>query len=239
MIQIDTAINILEQIHDGKTHIGEYLKLIFHNFPISIFWKDKDSVYEGLNAISADYIGYKNPDSIIGKSDLDCCLKEKEAIAFQRDDQKVMQSGKPIFNIIEPLHKRNGESQMICTTKIPVYDSEQCISGVVGFFSNISISSNIDLLHASNEHLKSFCLSLKNTKSYYLILDDRTIKLTAKQAECLTHLAMGKTIKQISNMLECSSRTIEDHIHLLKRKLGVYSTVGLIDCFWRNPIKWF
>lgn len=237
--QNSPVFDILQQIHDGKTHVGEYLSLIFKNLPIGVVWKNRNFIYQGCNATASEFIGYKDSVHIIEKQDLDICLKEKEALSFQRDDLQIMESGIPRFNIIEPLHKRNGESQIICTTKIPVYDNDQHqhVSGLVAFFSNIS--SNFGLLRASNEQFKNSFQYVKSDKNYYLVLDDRNIKLTRKQAECLTYLSMGKTIKQIANMLDCSSRTIEDHINLLKRKLGVYSTAELIDCFWRNPIRWF
>ena len=72
-----------------------------------------------------------------------------------------------------------------------------------------------------------------------MVNKDRVIKLTPRQAECLTHLAMGKQIKQIAELMQCSTSNVEDHILRLREKLKVPTTAALIDCFWRNPIKWF
>ena len=231
MMQMDTAINILEQISTGKTHIGEYLSLIFQNLPVGIFWKDFKSNYLGANRFHAYIAGLDDEQDIIGLTDFELCWKEIETIGFRADDEKIIQTGLAKTNFTEVHHRRDGEVYCVNCTKLPIYDHVNQTVSVLGLFTDAQFAQY--MCHISSQQM------IVTQNNYYLTIGNQTIRLTARQAECLTHLSMGKTIKQIASMLSCSSRTIEDHINLLKRKLGVYSTAELIDFFWRNPIKWF
>lgn len=242
MTHVDTAINVLEQIHDGKTHMSQYLKCIFKDFPVGIGWLDRNSVIQDCNQFAADSYAKTHPDFVIGRTSLDLAVKEIEALNFMAEDREVFNTGKPLITSMQPFHRTKDQRLMLQSVKIPIYGSCGNILSLVVFWSNIDqlqepLRSQVSQL--SNKHMNDMCQVFKNTQSYYLVTGTQTVRLTARQAECLTHLSMGKTIKQVASMLDCSSRTIEDHVNLLKRKLGVCSTAQLIDCFWRNPIKWF
>jgi DNA-binding NarL/FixJ family response regulator len=73
-----------------------------------------------------------------------------------------------------------------------------------------------------------------NIESLNLYNNKNKFCLTQRQIECLTHLAMGKTIKGIALLLGCSPANVEGHIHRIKQKTHVYTTNALIDFFWRN-----
>ncbi|MDR3491023.1 MAG: helix-turn-helix transcriptional regulator [Gammaproteobacteria bacterium] len=47
-----------------------------------------------------------------------------------------------------------------------------------------------------------------------------SIPLSKRQIECLSFLTMGKTTKEIANILQISIKTVEDHIKALKLKLN-------------------
>ena len=136
------------------------------------------------------------------------------------------------INFIESHHRQDGEKYYVNCTKVPLYGLQKEIVGVLGFFHDVQFeNTQVDAFKTSD----LFC----DQEYYYLEVSGKAMRLTARQAECIVHLSMGKTIKQIAKTLDCSPRTVEDHINLLKNKLGVCSTERLIDYFWRNPIKWF
>ena len=236
---ISPIFDTLQQIHDGKTHIGEYLSLIFKNLPIAIAWKDKYSIHQGGNDMQARIVGLSHPDEIIGKSDFEIKMRDEEAEIFRNDDQKVILEGQPRWNDIRSVHYKKGLSAVISVTKFPVYDNNKEINSLVCFAYETTLENKKDLACVSDFQRDDMYQSFQSEENYYILANTQTFRLTRRQAACLTYISMGKTIKQISNILDCSSRTIEDHINLLKRKLGVYSTAELIDCFWRNPIRWF
>lgn len=245
MLQIqeqDKVFDVLSQIHDGQTHIGEYLGSILKSLPIAVCWKDSDSIYQGCNAFQGKLLGFSHPDDIIGKNDFDFKMYEEEAEVFRLDDQQVMLTGQPSCDYIRSAHYITGLSTHR-TTKFPIYDDDKKVSGVAYFFYETALeqrkSENFEMTYLSNFFHMDLRESFRSNKNYYIIVDEQTKRLTIRQAECLTYLSIGKTTKQISNIIGCSSRTVEEHINTIKRKLGVCFTTQLIDCFWHNPIKWF
>lgn len=57
--------------------------------------------------------------------------------------------------------------------------------------------------------------------------------LTPRQTDCLFFLARGLTAKQIALELGISSRTVEFHIEVLKRKLDCPKKTSLIQKAWK------
>ncbi len=234
MRQQGVAMSILNQIHGGNIHIGEYLSAIFDNTDITVWWKDKNSVWQGANHTLIRLLGLKHSEEVIGKNDFDLC-SEEAAQVHMTNDHDVTTNGVPKINIIEPEGRKGGEKFLINVTKIPVYDHGDVV-GTVGFGS--ILQHKFDYYRANN-YLKNFYQTSYPGKHFFIITDNKTVRLRERQAEVLTHLSMGKTVKQIASLLDCSTYNIEDHIDRLKDKLGVYTTAALIDCFWNNPIRWF
>lgn len=232
--------NILEQMHYGKTHVGEYLSSIFQGLPVFITWKDSQSVCKDGNAFFPQIIGYASMDDIIGRTDFDF-LPTTEAELFVSDDQEVIKKCVPHFHDIRTANFSKARSIVEDVTKFPTYNENKEPNGIVALGIIISETRTVtveQIYHLINSQKKILDNYFKN-QNYYMILGLRTILLTNRQATVLTHLSMGKTIKQIANLLGCANTTIEDHIDRLKQKLEVYTTAALIECFWNNPIKWF
>lgn len=116
--------------------------------PVGIFWKDKNSIYLGCNQYHAEHAGFKNEQELIGKADYDLPWRIM-ADKYRRDDLYVMNSGlKSVFfeEVIEfesgPVWSR--------TTKVPLYDDNGEVCGILGVWMDISEYKNIvDLLETS------------------------------------------------------------------------------------------
>lgn len=226
---------ILQQVHNGNVHVVDYLHLILQDLPISIGWKDSDLIHQGCNKFHAKISGLKDQEDIVGKIDFDL-LPESEALVFMEDDKEILASRKPQFNVKRVAHFLKGDSVIAHLTKFPLFDKNNKITGIMRFahMSSIGKSERIHrLLKFYQETL------LQKGEKYYIEINGGAVSLTQRQAECLTHLSMGKTVKEIANIFGCKNCTVEDHILRLKKKLNLYSTSALISCFWDNPIKWF
>ena len=187
-------------------------------------------------------VGVSDSSELVGKTDFDLLLNEMEARLFVTDDQDVITNSKPRFNDVRTAHFPNKQPVTENVTKFPTYDEMKQPNGIVCLFTVVSMTNSEttkNLSHIINLQRNDICYHFKNELNYYIITNNQTIRLTARQAEVLTHLSMGKTVKQIANLLNCASSTVEDHLACLKKKLDVYTTSALINCFWTNPIKWF
>lgn len=114
------------------------LQTVLNAFPLSVFWKDRQSVYLGCNQLFATTSGIKSPLEAIGKSNFDFSYTEEEALAYLADDQQVMESGLAKLNIEETITLPSGEQQWIQTNKVPLRDSAGNVIGVMGTFQDIS-----------------------------------------------------------------------------------------------------
>ena len=91
-------------------------------------------------------------------------------------------------------------------------------------------------IYANENDLKSVYNELK-LKKYPIIHNDKKIYLTPKEVHCIKHLAAGNSWKEIGNILQVSSRTVETHLENAKNKLGVYSKPQLLKAFRNSGLS--
>ncbi|MEN9578864.1 MAG: hypothetical protein RJA70_1873 [Pseudomonadota bacterium] len=114
------------------------LQLVMDNIPQFIFWKDRQSVYLGCNQNFAEAAGVSDPSDIVGKTDFDLAWKREEAEFFRQVDQRVMTSGKAEYHIIEPQLQADGKHAWLETNKVPLFDGEGQVVGILGTFEDIT-----------------------------------------------------------------------------------------------------
>ncbi len=113
-------------------------QLVMDNIPQFIFWKNRESVYLGCNQNFAQAAGVECPESIVGKTDFDLAWTREQAEFFRAVDRKVMDSGKPEYHIIEPQLQANGKHAWLDTSKIPMFDEDGVVVGILGTFEDIT-----------------------------------------------------------------------------------------------------
>ena len=126
------------KIEDELEHMRSMLADVLDTIPIRVFWKDLNSVYMGCNRHFAMDSGKNLPEDIVGLTDYD--IREKERAAMNRlDDRKVVSSGKPRINYEEIFITTQGEKNWISTSKIPLYNREGEMYGILGMYENITV----------------------------------------------------------------------------------------------------
>src|SRR5205814_689580 len=70
---------------------------------------------------------------------------------------------------------------------------------------------------------------VKQQMGFIINYDPNDIYLTSRQSECLFFIIRGKTSKEISQLLNISMRTVEDHTDHLKNKFNCKTKSVLID----------
>ncbi|MCG6538025.1 MAG: ATP-binding protein, partial [Syntrophales bacterium LBB04] len=105
--------------------------------PVRVFWKDKNLVFLGCNAVFARDAGFADQKEIIGKDDYQMVWHE-QAELYRGDDRQVIESGVAKFFIEEPQKTPEGNTITLLTSKIPLRNSEGEISGVLGTYMDIT-----------------------------------------------------------------------------------------------------
>ena len=112
--------------------------------------------------------------------------------------------------------------------------------------SDFSVDSDDSALEKHVVSIENIILKNKTTSEKFADSDDLVIfhktkhtpvHLSAKQAQCLTLLADGKSSKEIAEIIHISHRTVEDYIAKNMEILGCASSKELIALYHDQPGK--
>ncbi|MDA0867350.1 MAG: diguanylate cyclase, partial [Cyanobacteria bacterium] len=116
----------------------QFLQTVLDTFPLSVFWKTKNSVYLGGNRNFLRDAGLDSVADLIGKTDDDLPCKQTEAAAYRRDDRQVITSGIAKLGIVETQVLANGQQAWIETNKLPLHNLAGEVIGVLGTYQDIT-----------------------------------------------------------------------------------------------------
>jgi diguanylate cyclase (GGDEF)-like protein/PAS domain S-box-containing protein len=103
----------------------------------SIYFKDLKSRCIRINKDCARKFRIKDPDDAIGKTDFDFFSKEHARQAY-KDEQRIIETKKPIVNIEEKETWQGKEDRWVSTTKMPFYNKKGEIIGTFGISRDIT-----------------------------------------------------------------------------------------------------
>lgn len=164
---------------------SEYLiKSIINASQDIIVFKDINYIFRLANPAMCRLVE-KSENSIIGKTDFDI-FTHKLARKYRQDDQKVIETGNPI--LIDEKVIVADEIRFVSTTKAPVFNDKNEITGVVIIVRDITkqkkaeaererVISELEEALAQVKILKgllpicSFCKKIRNDKGYWDILE--------------------------------------------------------------------
>jgi PAS domain S-box-containing protein len=107
-------------------------------FPLSVFWKDINSVYLGCNHAFLRDANLRSIDEIIGKNDYEMPWSETEADAYRTDDRQVIDLNQAKLGIIETQVQADGKQIWLETNKIPFHDLDGNVRGVLGIYHDVT-----------------------------------------------------------------------------------------------------
>ena len=124
-------------------------QLLFNHLPgVLFFAKDREGRLLAANRALLDLYGYEDENTFWGATDFDL-LPHSLAEKFRADDIKVLQTGKPLLEIVEIFISRHGIPAWFLTNKIPVFARDGEVIGVMGTIQNLD--KQRDLLPADSD----------------------------------------------------------------------------------------
>lgn len=118
----------------------DILQNLLDNIPDAIYFKDDNNSFIRVNSFFADRFKL-SPEEIIGKTDFDFFPKEQAQSMFN-DDDYILKTGKPIIGKIERTLLPNGTYNCVTTTKIPIKNKKNKITGAMGITRDITAYDN-------------------------------------------------------------------------------------------------
>lgn len=190
-------------------------RLLLGSLPQKIFFKDRDSRLVSVNETYAKELGL-TAEQIVGTSDYDLYPREL-AEKYRADDQKVMQSRKPM-TIIEK-HLDGASESIVEVTKAPVVDDDGTVIGLMGMFADVTQRKRTEealkheryLLHAFMANVPD-CIYFKDATAKFTRINNAMAKRFG-----LTHAddAIGKSDSDFFAE-EYAAKSLADDLKLLE-----------------------
>ena len=129
----------------------DLLRTLINHLPDLIFVKDADARFVEVNEALIEALGSHSADEVLGKTDFDF-FDQELAEHFHADDEKVVQSGRPLIEREEMIFDRDGNRKWLLTTKVPLKDAEGQVTGLVGIGRDVTRLKQVenDLLAAKD-----------------------------------------------------------------------------------------
>jgi PAS domain S-box-containing protein len=185
----------------------DLFETVLSNIPASIFWKDRNSVYLGVNERFARDAGIEDPEELVGKTDYDLAWTKEEADFYRECDRTVMDSGEPMLNIEESQQQADGSVVNLLTNKVPLLDSSGQVYGMLGIYMDISklrqAEGEVQRYQQELAHVTRFCAMGEMASGMAHELNQ---PLTALVSYCGTAISLLETLssppQQLCEILE-------------------------------------
>jgi two-component system, cell cycle sensor histidine kinase and response regulator CckA len=133
----------------------QMLQTVLDTIPQRVFWKDRNSIYVGCNKSHAQDSGYADPGQLIGKTDFETKWAEN-AETYRDDDRSVMETGQPKNNFEEPISKADGTKTWMRTSKVPLFDKDGNVTGVLGTYEDITERKRLEEQFRQSQKMEAF-----------------------------------------------------------------------------------
>lgn len=134
---ITRDITALKKAEDALALESNLLRALMENIPDAIYFKDLESRFVRVSN-SCHLEGMERPEDAIGKTDFDFFAKEHAQSSYD-DEQSIMRTGVPIVDKVEKEIFESGRpSVWVSTTKVPIYDQDGRITGLVGISRDVT-----------------------------------------------------------------------------------------------------
>lgn len=136
---ITSIIEITKQklLHEKLESSERMLWNVMDTIPTRIFWKGLDFKYLGCSKSFARDAGFSSSKEVIGKDDYEMSWR-KLADIYHKEDQYVFETGCSMLDYEQCLINSDGETRFLRTSKIPLYDNNNNIYGMMGIYEDIT-----------------------------------------------------------------------------------------------------
>jgi PAS domain S-box-containing protein len=137
VLGVGNDITELKRARDELFNSRQMLQSVLDNIPQRVFWKDRNSVFVGCNKGFVLDCGYEDLGELVGKTDYEHA-SAATADLYRADDREVMESGRPKINYEEPQIRPDGSQAWLITSKVPMFDRDGQVIGVLGTYEDIT-----------------------------------------------------------------------------------------------------
>lgn len=218
------------------------LQTLIDNIPVNIFIKDNKSRKILVNNKEIEYLGAKSKEDILGKNDSELYPEASAKVSMEEDDS-VLTSGKSIIDKETFNTKKDGASHWFLTSKIPLKNFENKITGLLGISYDITERKKTeqklkDLLNVTTEQntrLLNFAYIVShNLRShagnFAMLLEMIDIEKDPKEKQKMQDLlkvASGNLTETINNLNEVVA--VSTNANKEVQKINLYEAIEKVQ----------
>lgn len=174
-----------QQTENALRESQQMLQLIMDTIPMSVFWKDKDSIYLGCNKTFIRECGFETYEDIVGNSPYDL-FSPDDAVGIIGRDQDVIRNNHPLFHFTQSHARPDGSIGWREISKIPLRDDEGKAVGVLGVWRDVTEQNRAE------ERLKRTLEDMERFNQLMRGRERRTLELKAEINSLLKQLGQTK-----------------------------------------------
>ena len=174
-----------QQTESALRESQKMLQLIIDTIPMSIFWKDKDSVYLGCNKAFIEECGLITLDEVVGKTPFDLFDASTAKTIIERD-QSVINTNQAQFSLSESYARTDGSMAWREISLIPLRDERGHAVGVLGVWQDVTERNRAE------ERLKRTLDDMERFNQLMRGRERRTLELKDEINELLLELGRSK-----------------------------------------------
>jgi len=204
---ISRNVTDLKKAQDTLSQERTLLKTIIEHALAGIFVKDPTGRYMVANQRHARYLGAASVEEVIGKTLYDF-FPQEEAARISGADQRTMESGVGIENMVDHRVRPDGSELWLLTSKVPLRDNSGRAIGLVG------ISLDVTEQKLNERKLKTTIQTLEATRLQ--LIEAEKLKTVGRLAAGVAH-----EVKNPLNVVSLGTEYLESRIEAPEEMLQI------------------
>jgi len=192
-----------EQRDEQMAQDHSFLDELLETSPDAIYFKDLESRFLRINKAMVARMHARELTDVLGKTDFDFFTEEHARGAYE-DEQRIMQSGESIIGKEEKETWRDGSVTWVSTTKMPRFNHERKVIGIVGISRDVTARHRAEeslrllesAVHQANESIVITNAQLTQPGPVILFVNAAYTRLTGYSAE----EALGRTPRMLQGL---------------------------------------
>jgi len=133
----------VEKLGEEIVFKSNLLTSLLHKTPDHIYFKDRKSRFVQVSRSFTEKLGFKKVSNVLGKTDFDFYTKGHAEQAY-REEQKIIKTANPIEGKTIKETYLDGRESWVSTTKMPWYDEDGNIIGILGISRDITEKKKLE-----------------------------------------------------------------------------------------------